>query len=342
MATIVESIGTAGDDTTIQGWENGLPANLVTDGNIYQGECKAEAFSDQTYLDGHTADATHYYRLTSADGAEHDGRPHAVSAAGNARVSTTGTNMYPMLVSDEYVRVDWMEFQQLGDARRECIYFHSVAACDIYVHHNIIHGAFASGEASQHTGIRVNDADATFKIYRNIICARDLDGIWAGAGAAGSAILCNTIYQCNTGSAASGGINCDDADFLIENNACFDNTTKDIADTTGTLDYNATHDTTGDDEGEHGIANLTTANQFVNPTTTWAETDLLVKAGADLIGAGNSGYSTATYPEIDVPISTRGTTITGAWDIGADQYVGAPPPSGIPAHSDYYFRMRGQ
>jgi len=174
-------------------------------------------------------------------------------------------------------------------------------------------------------GLRLDDSDATGYIYRNIVYGYT-NGLWFANGAAGSAVLCNTCYY-NGGENADGNLECTSATALIQNNAAFvvpagGSPGADIIDTTGVLDYNGTSDGSGDDEGTNGIANLVTADQFVDPTDTWADTDLLLKAGSDLIGEGlDLSGDVGTYPEIDVSIDKGASrdTIAGAWDIGASQ-----------------------
>ena len=69
MAIITNSIGTSGRDySTIQAWEDALPANLVTDGNSYIGEC----YNDSEFTAGaafsSTTSATYSITLTAAAG----------------------------------------------------------------------------------------------------------------------------------------------------------------------------------------------------------------------------------------------------------------------------------
>jgi len=336
MATT--DIGALEVRTTPQAWEDNLDAELT---EVEIGQCLGEEFTAGTSFDGHTCAADKYYHLTAKSGNEHDGRSNAVSAAGNARVHITSANTYPFLLMDEYVRISWMEVRETSAARRPLIYLLSVGACDIQIHHNIIYSEHTSPLAGQ-LGIQVNDADCVAKVYRNIIYGVDEDGAALASAAVGCAFLHNTIYNCNhVDTAGRGGIACTDADWEIKCNASFDNSTggngKDIVDATGTLDYNATSDTTGDDEGANGIADLTTADQFTNPTTTWADCDLTIKAGADLIDEGTS-FSADTYPEINVAITKGATraTISGTWDIGADEYAAAG--GGNPY---YYYQQAG-
>ncbi len=309
MPNATETIGTAETYTTIQAWENALAAD-----HPHTGECKAEVFAGVSFSD-ESYDSSNYPHITVQSGAEHDGRAHEVSGVGNARIE--GSNM--MNIVGAYVRVSWLELKGPGNVNAKAVSTGSASVGTI-VRHCIIHNNHANSGTTNY-GFYTNAQSGVAKIYRNIVYGFGSSGGRCLYGTAGSAVLNNTFYECNFGeSGLHGGLRTGDTDFEIKANASFDNPNVDIRGVAGTLDYNATADGTGDDEGANGIANLTTANQFVSPTTTWADTDLLVKAGADLIDAGTS-FSTATYPEIDVAIDKGATraTIDGTWDIGAGE-----------------------
>ncbi len=73
MATITKTIGTSSRDySTIQAWIDALPANLVTDGNSYVGDCYNDSEFTSTgalaTFGAHTTDATHTIKLTAASG----------------------------------------------------------------------------------------------------------------------------------------------------------------------------------------------------------------------------------------------------------------------------------
>jgi hypothetical protein len=198
----------------------------------------------------------------------------------------------------------------------------SVAAGgEIQVRHLLVHNDQASAAVDQHL-ININDADCLAKVYRCIGYGGGASGIASTAMAANSAILHNTIWGCNpTNNGSRGGIATSDTDPTIEANACFQNLVADVRNLAGTLDWNYTSDATGDDEGANGLANLTTANQFTNPTTTWAATDLRNKAGGALAGSSAPTRNTTTFPEIDQAANNRGVSIVGGWNVGACQYV---------------------
>jgi hypothetical protein len=71
MAVITQSIGSGGgrDFSTLQAWEDALPANVVTDGNSYVGEAYNDSeFTAGVDISAHTTDATHTITLTVAAG----------------------------------------------------------------------------------------------------------------------------------------------------------------------------------------------------------------------------------------------------------------------------------
>jgi hypothetical protein len=80
MPTVVNTIGSgAGRDySTLAAWAASLPANLVADGNSYQGDCynDSEFTGSATLLtlSGHTTDASHTITLTTGPGQSFQGQ----------------------------------------------------------------------------------------------------------------------------------------------------------------------------------------------------------------------------------------------------------------------------
>jgi len=318
MAATTSTIGTDKDYTTIAGWEDaqdGNPDNQDT------GLCEAEVFAAVVF-DGGTYTATNYPHLTAKSGAEHDGRAHEVSGAGNARIESAA-NAVVVHVLDNFPRVSWLEVKGPGNNAQNTVFVYNCDnAATPHVHHCIIHNNYANTGAQ--SGFYSNAGSFVMSVYRNIIYGHGHYGLISYITGLACHVFCNTVFY--NGDSGNAGVRIGDANTVVQNNASFANLVVDFNDTTGVMDYNASSDTTGDDEGANSIANLTTANQFIAPTTTWAETDLLHKAGADIIGEGlDMSADVATYPEINVSIRNGATraTISGAWDIGADQYEAA-------------------
>lgn len=308
-----ETIGSGGDRADIATWETNI--DVSTEAAI--GECLAEEFAEDVWINGNSPTVAKYIKLTSQVDAEHDGRAHDVSAAGNARI-VRSNNQNTVRLFDEYTEFSWMEIKGPGNYGKIGLLVDFVSAGTMRVHHNVIHNDQASSVAANY-GVRFHDADADGHCYRNIVYGFGGRGIHLNNSAAGTEGYYNTVFACNHFSGAeAGGIDCDSANATLGYNAAFENdpgTENDIITGIGTWFDNATSDATGDE-----LTNLVTADQFQNPTTTWANTDLRIKAGADLIDVGTV-VATTNNPEINVPITARGTTITGDWDIGADELV---------------------
>ncbi len=308
----VNLIGIGEDDTTFQGWEDGLDKL-----DQYEGQGKAEAFA-AVLFDGVAYTVTNYPRLTSVVGSEHDGRAHEVSGAGNTRIESSNDE-HLVDLNDDWVRLDWMETRgPIGQAETSIAFNNSAVDTIQYVHHCLVHCNNAGLMASQYGIETTANADGICNAYRNIVYGTGGRGMLTRAATIG-AVLFNTVYEAQrlTGILAQG------ASVNVANNAVFDCDTDDFDIQAG--GYNCSSDATAGTIGANNIINKVAANNFVNPTTTWANTDLLIKDNsADIFETGDNTYSSVTYPEIGVPVENRGVTIPGAFNIGASQDVDAP------------------
>lgn len=311
---MIQDVGTGQTYTTKQAWEDSLPAT-ITEPEIGQG--LAEEFTGALNLSGITTSAANYVEWRAKAGARHDGRAHAVSGLGNCRTNHSGA-VSTIQANLNYCRIAWDEIRGPGNNTFSCIIVDNVTSSEIYIHHNILHNDGASIGANP--GIYLDDGSAFIAyVYSNIIYGFGADGIRIFAVAAGSLIDSNTIAFCNLEGAGGGaGIRANvDADPAIRNNASFSNQNLDIRGTAGTMDYNATSDGTGDDEGANGLANLVTTSQFVSGTSTYSTIDLRLKAGSALIGEGQD-LSGSGLP--DVTLDITGAVRSSTWDIGAHQF----------------------
>lgn len=99
--TTVKTIGSGGDYTTLQAWEDAAPADLVVADVVWQGQILAgnnfSAAGNVLTIAGSTSDATRYKHLTTAAGASF--QDHATASTNplfpdstkGATVTTTGT-----------------------------------------------------------------------------------------------------------------------------------------------------------------------------------------------------------------------------------------------------------
>lgn len=126
MGTTVKTIGTSSRDySTLQAWEDASPANLVTDGNIWQGQCYNDSeftVADVAILSisGQTVDATHYVELTAAAGQSFQDavgvRTNALRYNVTNGVGIRATSGYNSLVSvsTNYTRMNRLQLKHDG------------------------------------------------------------------------------------------------------------------------------------------------------------------------------------------------------------------------------------
>lgn len=114
--TVVKTIGTGGDYTTIQAWEDAAPANLVTVDQIWRGECKNQVFTESVSISGSTSDSTRYKELTTEAGASFSDNASVQTNAlryntANGACVTRGTAWAAAVVSNSegYARVSKLQ-----------------------------------------------------------------------------------------------------------------------------------------------------------------------------------------------------------------------------------------
>ena len=122
MGTTVHSIGTASRDySTLQAWEDAAPANLVTDGNIWQGQCYNDSeFTAGVVISGSTSDSTHYKELTCASGQSFQDnanvRTNALTYNQSNGVGVNAASDATALVQmlEDYCRVSKLQIKKTG------------------------------------------------------------------------------------------------------------------------------------------------------------------------------------------------------------------------------------
>ena len=117
--TVVKTIGTGGDYTTLQAWEDAAPANLVTSDQVWQGQCfNQEFFSSSAQLlsvSGTTTDATRYKELTTyagasfVDNASVQTNALRYNASNGAAIRGTYAWSAPVSVNESYFRISKLQ-----------------------------------------------------------------------------------------------------------------------------------------------------------------------------------------------------------------------------------------
>jgi hypothetical protein len=309
----VETIGTAARTySTIQAWENGIPA---TPTGGYTGECYNDSeFAETVTISGHTTSAVNFIRLTAAalnsfqDNASKSTNPlfyDQTKGVGITADATMGFSVF--LVQDSYVTIDRLQIKRTGafyTSTQGLIDIENPASPTCVVKDCIV-GKLYSGTAYI---FRVRDA--------TIINCLAYD---SGATASNLAMSINesgTVLNCTIvriGTAGGVGITRNFSTSLnTATNCAVFNWTTNFDSTTGwsgTTGYNGTDSATA--PGSNAQVSLTFASQFESTTN-----DFRLKAAANLIGTGNTN---ATLAPSDIIGTVRGTGTAG--DIGAWEFV---------------------
>lgn len=122
--TVTKTIGTGGDYTTLQAWEDASPANLVTVDQVWQGQCfNQEFFSSSATLltvSGTTTDATRYKELTTyvgasfVDNASVQTNALRYNASNGAGIRSTASWSSIVVINESYFRVSKLQFSATG------------------------------------------------------------------------------------------------------------------------------------------------------------------------------------------------------------------------------------
>jgi hypothetical protein len=309
VPTVVKTIGTGGgrDYSTLAGWAASLPANLVSDGNSYEGDCYNDSeFAGTTNLvnlTGHTTDATHTITLTTGAGQ---------SFRDNAKIQTNA------------LRYD----QSNGVGIRESGGPYStdtpiiVSDSNVFISNLQVKGHAYAFDTSNSASVTIDD------------CIFTSDATRAAAEMRSGAVVRNSLFYTTGNPSTTGVIDCQNggpsfyfctivsasdaagtppanvhslySSLSFENCAFFGC----AAVKSGTSTFSFTNCMTDVASPPSGVTGgKTFANQFEN--TTVANGDWREKAGADLQGAATSD---STNGGKDIAGTSRPQS--GKWDIG--------------------------
>lgn len=314
MGTVTKSIGSGGgrDYSTLQAWEDALPANLVTDGNHQVGEC----YNDSEFvvagvvlaIAGETTDSTHTITVKCASGqsfrdnasVQSNALKYNVSNGVGLRATASYTNAITV-GSGIFAVIDGLQAQSPNGS------------------------AIAGGGSN--TTVQNTIAEASNPFYVIDSCGNVLNTLVVNrAGGSSSAGIKNSVsnmtcVSCTcvnpSGNAAGKfGIFAYYSTVTVKNCASFGFTDSFGGGGTFSGSNNCSDSTIG--FGSSNQASKTYANQFVN--TADATRDFRLKAGADCIDTGVT--DTTNIPAGD-DIAKTARPSGSAWDIGAWEYVAA-------------------
>lgn len=320
MGIVTKSIGSAGgrDYSTVQAWEDALPANLVTDGNSQVGECYADSefVVNGTVLTigGETTDASHTITLQCAAGQSFDAnasrQTNALKYNASNGVALRSTAIYNSNVID------------------------TGTVGNVFIDGLQMSGASLNGFATLNASLQTS---AHPRVTNSImLCNSNASGVFGVSlanclviqrGAAqgvglvnhgGSKVVNTTIVRPSDISAASSGISTSpyvDA-FTVKNVAIFGFSTGVTDPSTAGVGSNNATDLSAVGVGTSNQVSKTFTAQFVG--TLDASQDFKVLAGAALIDNGVT--DTTDIPSATDIVGTSRPQST-AWDIGCWEYV---------------------
>jgi len=281
-------------------------------------------------ISGITTDATNTLTIFTSGNARHNG----TSASGYKLSVTNGT---AITIASDYVTIDGLILNNVGSNSngdgRYGVYINTVTGCVIKNNVAFFSGTVASTSDSW-AGIYANhttQATRTYYIYNNIVYGYQGSGgtgwrgiaIDMGLNYSGKTIYLygNTVYDCQHYGIFLTTRNTNSV--YMANNISVDNTNVDFgegtyAPTYAVEDYNLSSDLTA--SGANSLTEVPASDLFTS--ITGGSEDLRLKAGADAI---DQGTDLGSPYNVDI----KGTSRTGTWDIGADEYVSAGTPTGF-------------
>jgi len=318
MATIVEKvIGTGGDYTTLQAWEDACPANLVTADQVWRGKVKNQVFSiagTVLTVSGTTVDSTRYVELTTDTGAsflDHANvRTNALryNEANGACIKGTGAWAGTVVVNQNYTRISRLQFSATdnGSGTKNTISIGDIAGaqyCDI---NQCIFEGYA--QAAGGSGGGILSMYGTGNVVRNSLIvqkATPTSAVIAQLSSGASARNCTFV---SLGATLTAGIYGIYGAGTLSN--CYIGGVS--APKSGSASLTVTTSHTDATASGYTTTAFSTAT-FENITI--GTHDLRLKSGAGLIDVGTTD---ATYAASDISgLARSGTYDVGAWEVAA-------------------------
>lgn len=315
MAIITSTIGTATRNySTIQAWEDGLPASAVTAGNSYVGECYNDSeFTAGVTFAGTTTDSTHTITLKCASGQSFRDNANkatnrlAYNQSNGVGINTNVAYSTVVTISENYVTVDGLQIKGQGLGT---IAVGAGGSVTNTIVKNSIFDAVPSGSIND-SAIQLNDS--TCKIYNCLLILRGTGGNTGISLGNGSLAINCTIVRPSNFTAAGKPFVSPYGTATVKNCAIFGFSTASTG-TFATDGHNGTDQTSAPGTTSN-LTSLTYANQFQQSSTASSVEDFRLKSGAGLIDAGVTD-STDISSADDIIGTSRST-----WDIGSWEYV---------------------
>lgn len=307
--------GTGTNYTSLNLWEDGEDGNLVTADIVAVAKCRCTGGTADTTavtVNGWTTDATRYVKIWTDTSESY--RHAGVYPSGNKyRLEASGTVLY---ILTHYAMIDGLSIKT-GTLRIDTI----SGSNEVVIKNCVINA---------NTAVYATGSPRTIKIINNIIYGIDTKNSWIlDLNGDDVEVLNNTIYN------AQRGIN-----NSMPNGCTVKNSIIAVVDyaAVGTFAAGSGYNATDKSSMYYTVTDGATEDRV-------SQTFTFVSAGSDFhlqsSDSGAKGYGTNLYATFTTDIDGDARPSSGAWCIGADEYVAAGGTT-LPVFAYYYDHMRSQ
>ena len=320
--TVTRTIGTTGDYSTIQAWEDACPANLVTNDEIWRGECQNQEFvtSLELVISGQTADATRYVELTTVAGASFADHANKLTnglrynVSNGAAIRLTASYRQLMSISTNHTRVSKLQLHQSNGQAYAAI--RTIGSSSVVISQVLARSAggspFECGSGSWLNCLAISDR------------ATNGAGFSFQNGYVNSDIFNCTVVRPSNQTTGGEGFSLSYSNITVKNCAAFGYTNF-FAGSGGASGNNNATNLSSVGFGTSNQVSLTYADQFEQPSNSGGVMDFRTKSGAALIDNGANLSSSGVTADI------VGASRSAPYDIGAWEVTGLSPIVGTGA-----------
>lgn len=320
MGTVTKSIGTSSRDySTLQAWEDALPANLVTDGNSQVGEC----YNDSEFvsaailltISGETTDSTHTITLKCASGQSFKDHANkatnrlAYNQSNGVGIRMTGGYDTVINTSAANVFIDGLQVKATGAPSRALIGVGCVVT-------NCILQSKPAASSSEQV-VKLDFSSSSTSIKNSLVIADTSNACNGVLLLSGAGVFNCTVVRPSNYTAAGSPVKSQYATAPVLNSAFFGFSSA-ATGSFSTDGHNCTDLSSAPGSTSNQVSK-TYANQFVQSSTGSSVEDFRIVANtADL-------YDTGATDTTNIPSATDiiGTSRPqgSAWDIGAWEFA---------------------
>lgn len=321
--TVVKTIGSGGDYTSLQAWNDAAPASLVTADEVWEGQCLtgfsvSGATGIVLTIGGSTTDATRYKILTTAAGAAFRDNPNALSnaltfnPANGVSISGSSYNSEILVINEAFARVNNLQVQNTSTTTAPAL---KISAANVW-----IDGLIVDGQGGTFAGAPLYIAGAASLSTNLLVVQRSTaaaSAVVIQGQSSGKLVNCTVVVPSDLSPASFGLIEPSySSGITVENCALFGGVA-----TSAPSDFTfitCANEHTSPPTGVIQVAyNTTTGSGF--EATTNSGSDFRIKSTSALIDA-------ATADSADAPVDILGTSRPqgSAYDIGAVEFKVAP------------------